>query len=277
MSTIEQTLESLSQADTVSLRGLGIQAQAISMESVDKSFVDASKGYLGDFLRNVAGTLEKVTLRFTDPGAFSKWPKVQAIKDKYTYKELRNTVVKVPAGLGVSYSDFLHQAAMDLSHIEMLDRDLTTVVSELAQYNSNPEKLLAQSAGQPLRKLDTAQYATLTKFQSMFTKGGKTDALFGHAFQSVNELELIIKQSEELRKRVSRIDFAAIDKKVTRVAELVGKLRKQTQDKPELSGAAASALSASLEGLAVTVTLGAVMVEAIAGTSNALSHTVDIL
>lgn len=276
MNDLTNTLDQLASVGGSTLDSLGDQCRHVSFESNDKQFVDSIKAKLGTFLGNMAAAFAGIKLRFTDRDAFRAWDKVEQVK-KMDYQATRSLAIKVPAGFKGNLKEYLHTIEKDVSALEGLDQALGKVSTEIAQFISHPEKLTAQSAGTNFQGLVLLTRDDLDRVQDYFKAGTKTDARYGDVFHNMAEFEQAIKQYEELRKRVMKVDFESINKRIARIADLTSALSNQLQDSPTTSGAASTALANVLDGLAVTTTIGVVVADSISAIGNAVAESAEVL
>ena len=236
-------------------------ASNFSQESRVVAFIDDIKGQFTTLVGRAATFFNSSKIGNFKPSAVLPG-RISEISRGDGYQSIANKGISIPVGFKGWYIDYTSTLASVLDVVEVLDRTVTTTTQKLAAILNEPDRLKAQSelSGMQaaINQLSETDFAKLRAFTG---NHGKSQARLGEVFANSNDMIEVYKRVNVLNARCAKIDFAKIDAKTTRLAVLIQDMQKEIEGAGDggVSGPVASAMSAMIFGLAVTVSVAAVV------------------
>jgi len=244
-----------------------------SQESKLVTFIEDARGKFSNLLSRAVG--------FFTSQKIGNFKPVTVIPGKVTeqdgadaYRLNAGKTVSIPMGFKGWYIDYVGDLESALSYVETLGKSVKMVNEKLAMVLHEPDMLKAQSTmfelARSIPAIPDGEYAKLVAYTN---NHGKSAARLGDVVGSMSDLDKVYQKANVLNQRCGRVDFAAMDKNIKRMAELIQAVQKQIESSTtDVSGGAASALSAVIYGVAMTANASIVVVAGITELSNCLGR-----
>lgn len=237
-------------------------ASNFSQESKVMTFVDDIKTQFSSFVGRAATFFTSSKVGNYKPTTVIPG-KVLEFANADGYRSIGQKVVSIPLGFQGKYIDYIRSLSTALDYVETLEKTIGAASVQLALIANEPDRMKAQSA---LHQLDTIikpmPVEQFNLLRSFCDQHGKSVARLADVVESGGDLATIYKEVNVLNARCAKIDWAGIDNKTKRLAELITHVKKEIDAAGDggTSGAAASALSTLIYGLATGISAAAVTV-----------------
>lgn len=236
-------------------------ASNFSQESKVMAFIDDARSQFSAFVGRAAtfltsskvGNFKPVTVI---PGKLTEYANAEG------YRSIGQKVVSIPLGFQGKYIDYIRSLASALTYVEALEKTIGAASVQLAQLAGDPDRMKAQSSLRQLEALiKPMPAADFNALRAYCGNHGKTVARLADVIDNGGEVVEIYRDVNLLNQRCARVDWAGIDKKTTRLAELIVHVQKEIEvgGDGDVSGATASGLSTMIYGFATTVSAAAVV------------------
>lgn len=280
MSRHPSSLSQIADAEASTLEYLVERGSTISTESKSLAFVDSIKSTFYDFvsrLTNFITTLKAGNYKSQKLAADD----VVALVEAKTYQETRNLYVNVPVGFQGKWVDYLNFLSTQiLPQVARTDATLKSVIQRMAVLLNEPDRLKAQSGLRELdRSLDVISQEQLDKMKRYVANGSKYQRRLGEVMERNADFKASYELINKINSELGVVDFAKIQDQVTRLSELTQSLQEtmKSDEGRELSGLVTSQLSELFFKLGVSLTAGAVLMDAVTQQTVAMDTTLTSL
>lgn len=251
-------------------------ASNFSQESKAMAFVDDIRTQFSSFVGRAAtfftsskvGNFKPVTVI---PGKLLEFANADG------YRSIGQKVVSIPLGFQGKYIDYIRSLASALSYVESLDKTISAATQQLAMVANEPDRMKAQGNLRQLESLiKPMPAADFTALRAYCGNHGKTQARLSDVIDNGGDIAEVYREVNNLNARCARVDWASIDKKTSRLADLIVSVQKEIDSAGDggTSGSTATALSAMIYGMATTVSAAAVVAAGVQDLTHCLAQSV---
>lgn len=244
-----------------------------SQESKLVTFIEDARGKFSNLLNRAVTFFNSQKIGNFKPATVIPG-KVTQDSGAEAYRLNAGKTVSIPTGFKGWYIDYLADLERATSYVETLGKSVKMANEALAKVLHEPDMMKAQSTMFELAKsipaIPDGEYAKLVAYTN---NHGKSNARLGDVVMSMGDLDKCYSQANVLNQRVGRIDFVSLDKNIKRMAELINEVQAMiNRNGGDVSGGAASALSAVIYGVAMTANASIVIVAGVTEMTNCLGR-----
>jgi hypothetical protein len=251
-------------------------ASNFSQESKVMTFVDDIRSQFGAFIGRAATFFNSSKVGNFKPSTVIPG-KLTEFANADGYRSIGQKVISIPLGFQGKYIDYIQALSSALAYVETLEKTIGATSQQLATVASEPDRMKAQSALRNLESLIKPMPASeFNALRAFCGNHGKTQARLSDVVDNGADIGAIYREVNNLNQRCSRVDWAGIDRKTSRLAELIVHVQKEIEAAGDggTSGAAASALSTMVYGLATSVSAAAVVLSGVMELTHCLAQNV---